>query len=229
MAEDEVKESSEESQATAESQEPQPEATEAKGHNLDKGLQRFQSQLTKVKETTATKADLARLEEMISNLTPQQQVQASADLADDDIPQVSTLKGVEQRLSDQVAALTFKTDELTRSYEASKYWDEWDRKNPEIKGQGPSILEDAKEAIEEEYPNVPESEKDSIAYRSWISDRHKKLTTSRKGSLSKTSQSKPSTKPRESEDGAEIKPESAAAATTDGIPKDRLGLYDFGM
>ena len=222
MAEDEVKESSEESQATAESQEPQPEATDAKGHNLDKGLQRFQSQLTKVKETTATKADLARLEEMISNLTPQQQVQASAELDDDDIPQVSTLKGVEQRLSEQVAALSSKTDELSRKHEEEKFWSKFKDENPGLDGE--SILEDAKEAIDDEYPNAPSDTKQYL-----IDMKFKNLFTSRKGSLSKTSQSKPSTKPRESEDGAEIKPESAAAATTDGIPKDRLGLYDFGM
>lgn len=224
MAEEVQESNSEESQATTETQESQSEATETgepKPQNLDKGLQRFQSRLTKMEKATASKEDVAELRDMIANMTPQQQAQAEAGLADDDIPQVSTLKGVERRLSEQVANLTSRTEELARKHEEEKFWTKFEKDNAGL--DGPSILEDAKEAIDDEYPNAPAEAKQYL-----IDQKFKNLVTSRKGQLSKSS-TKPSTQPRESTDGADIKPQTAASVEPDGVPRDSSGLPDFGF
>ena len=213
MAEDNAEVDSQE-QLTEDTQEQS--ATTESSHNFDAGLSKLQARIGQIERDGATKSDIGEIKELLEG-GREQPASSGSSLEEDELAQVGTIRGVEQRILKEVGSLKKRTEEMAKKHEEDKFWSDFKDRNPSLNGR--AILEDAISEVDAEYPGANETEK-----RLAIDMKFKQLTASRKASSTKQDK-KPSISPRESDDGADIKPESAESAEkSDGVKRDRFGL-----
>jgi hypothetical protein len=208
--------SEEQDQATYETQDQSTESPPETKHNFDAGLSKVQAKIAQLDRDGVKKSDLEELKSALLASNPSTK-EDDLELADDELPQVGTLKAVEKRISDKVAAIANRTEELAQRQETEKFWIKENKINPGLDCE--SVYSDAQDEVRQEYPGASP---DSLLYATDL--KYKQLLKSRKGTQTKQDP-KPSTKPRESTDGADIKPESAESAEKGGgVERDRFGL-----